>query len=99
MQLTIVIWKGGKLIDKLSSNETSRVGIITSDSKDVSNKFVDQCIKIINNKEGFNGLKCGTKIESRESLFKYQSHVYNIQRNSDVNYRGTKMWWNNKHFS
>ena len=33
-----------------------------------------------------------------ESIFKYQSHIYNVQRNSDVNYIGMQMIWNNKRF-
>ena len=36
--------------------------MIPSASKDVSVIFAYQCIKIINNKEILNGLKCSTKI-------------------------------------
>ena len=61
-----------KFIDKLSSNDTSNIGIIHSDSKYVSIKFSYQCIHIISNKEGINGVKGSTKIQNRESPFKYQ---------------------------
>ena len=39
-----------ELIGKLASNETSKIGMLPSDSKDVSIKFTDQRIHIINNK-------------------------------------------------
>ena len=65
--------------------------MLLSASKDVSVKFADQCIHIINNKEKLNGLKYRTKMQDRESLFKYQSHIYNVQRNYDVKHRGMKM--------
>ena len=45
-----------------------------------------------------NGLKGSTKIKNRESLFKYQSLIYNVQRNSDVNHIGMNMICNNKPF-
>ena len=85
-----------KPIGKLSSNNTSTTGIIPSASKDVSVIFSDQCIHILNNKEILNGLKGSKKIKNREPLFKYLSHVYNVQRNSDVNHRVMKMIRNNK---
>ena len=37
-------------------------------------------------------------MKKRESLFKYQSRIYNVQRKYDVNHRGMKMRWNNKNF-
>ena len=37
-------------------------------------------------------------MKKRESLFKYQSRIYNVQRKYDVNHRGMKMRWNNKPF-
>ena len=52
-------------IGKLASNDTSNIGMLTSASKDVSVKFADQCINIINNKEILNGLKGSTKIQKR----------------------------------
>ena len=64
-------------------------------SKDVSVKFVDQRIPILNNKGRLNGLKGITKMKNRESLFKYQSRIYNVQRKSDVNHTGMKMKWKN----
>ena len=85
-----------ELIGKLWSNDTSKIGILPSASKDVSVIFSDQCIHILNNKEILNGLKGSKKIKKREPLFKYLSHVYNVQRNSDVNHRVIKMIRNNK---
>ena len=43
-------------------------------------------------------MKGSTKMKNRESLFKYKSHIYNVQRKSDVNHRCMKMIWNNKLF-
>ena len=37
-------------------------------------------------------------MKKRESLFKYQSRIYNVQRKSVVDHRGMKMIWNNKLF-
>ena len=37
-------------------------------------------------------------MQKRESLIKYQSHIYNGKRNSDVNHIGMKMIRNNKCF-
>ena len=34
-------------------------------------------------------------MKNRESLFKYQSRIYNFQRNPGVNHRGMKMIWKN----
>ena len=53
---------------------------------------------ILNNKERLNGLKGSTTMQNIESLLKYQSRIYNVQRNSDVNPRGMKIIWNNKLF-
>ena len=61
-----------ELIVKLESNDTSNIGMLPSDSKDVYIKFSDQFIHILNNKERLNELKGSTKIQNRESLFKYQ---------------------------
>ena len=87
-----------ELIGKLASNNTSNIGMLPSASKDISVKLSYQCINIINNKERLNGLKGSTKMKNMESLFKYQSHIYNVQMNSGVNHRGVKMRWNNKLF-
>ena len=38
-------------------------------------------------------------MQKRESLFKYQSRIYNFLKNSGVNHRGMKMRWNNKNFT
>ena len=72
--------------------------MLTSASKYVSIKFAYQCIHILNNKDRLNGLKSNKKIENRESLFKHQSRIYNVQRNNDVNNRGMKVKWNKKLF-
>ena len=37
-------------------------------------------------------------MHDRESLFKYQSRFYNVQRKNYVKHRGMKMQWNNKLF-
>ena len=87
-----------EIIGKLASNDTSKIGILPSTSKYVSMNFEDQCIKIIKTKEILNGIKDSTKIQKGESLFKYKSRIYNVQRNSDVNHRGMKMIRNNKVF-
>ena len=85
-----------ELIDKLGSNHTTNIGILPSASKHVSNKSAYQCLHIIDNKEILNGLKGSTKTKNRESLFKYQSRIYNVKRNSYVTHRGMKMNWNNR---
>ena len=80
-----------ELIGKLASNDTTNIGMLPSDSKDVSFKFADQCLYMINNKEILNGLKGSTKFQKIISQFKYQSLIYNVQRNSYANQRGMKM--------
>ena len=72
--------------------------MLPSASRDVSVKFSDQCINILNNKEILNVLKVITNIQKRGSLFKYQSHIYNFQSTRDINHRGIKMRQNNKLF-
>ena len=64
-----------ELIGKLSSNDASNIGMIPSALKEISIIFTDQCIKNLNNKDRLNRLKCNTKIQNRESLFKYQSCI------------------------
>ena len=59
-----------ELIGKLGINDTTKIGILPSASKDVSIKFVDQCIHILNNKEILNSIKGSTKMKNRESLLK-----------------------------
>ena len=44
-------------IDKLAGKDTSNIGMLPSASKYVSNKFADQCIHILNNKQRLNILK------------------------------------------
>ena len=74
-----------ELLGKLEINDTSNIVIITSASKDLSVRFVYQCLHILNNKYRLNGLKVITKMKKIESLFKYQSLLYNIQSNNYVN--------------
>ena len=50
-----------EIIGKLVSNYATDIGMITSALKDVSIKFIDQCLQIINNKERLNGIKGSTK--------------------------------------
>ena len=45
-----------ELINKLWNNDTENIGMLSSASKDVSVKFVDQRLQILNNKESLNGL-------------------------------------------
>ena len=87
-----------ELFGKLVSNNNTNIGIIPIASKDVFVKFADKFPHILKNKETLNGLKCSTKIQNIESQFKYQSRIYTVQSNSDVNHRGIKMIWNNKLF-
>ena len=44
-------------------------------------------------------LKVEKKMKNIESLFKYQSHIYNVQRKSYVNHSGMKMRCNKKTFT
>ena len=67
-------------------------------SRYVSIKFSDKCLKIINNKEILNGIKGSAKMQKGNPQFKYQSLIYNVQRNSDIDDRGMKKRWNNKLF-
>ena len=50
------------IIGKLASNDTSKIGMLPSASKDLSVKFAYQCIHILNSKEIINGLKGITKV-------------------------------------
>ena len=86
------------LVVKLSSKDTSNIGILPIASKCVSINFADQCIHIINNKYRLNAIKGITKIQNRESLLKYQSCICNFQRNIEVNHRGMIIIWYNKLF-
>ena len=57
-----------ELIGKLERNNTSKIGMLPSTSKDVSIIFADKCIHIINNKEILNGLN-GRKKSKRENHY------------------------------
>ena len=81
---------------KLASKDTTYIGMLPSASKDVSIISVDQCLNILNNKEILNGLKGITKMQKRQTQFKYQPRIYNVQKNSNVDHRGMKMRCNNK---
>ena len=56
-----------EVIGKLGSDDTTRIVMLTSASKDVSIKCSDQCLKILNNKEILNGLKGSTKMQKKQS--------------------------------
>ena len=61
-----------ELMGKLASKDTTNVGMLPSASKYVSINFANQCLHILNNKERLNRLKDNTKIQKRQSQFKYQ---------------------------
>ena len=50
-----------ELLGKLSSNETSKIGMLPSVSQYVSNKFVENFIKTLNNKYKLKGIKGSKK--------------------------------------
>ena len=76
------------VIGKSESNEISNIGILSSASKDVFNKFIYQCIHIINIKERLNIHKGRKKIQEIELLFKYHWCIYNDKNHSDINHKG-----------
>ena len=59
-----------ELLGKLSSNNTSNIGMIPSASKDICIKISEKCLIFFNNKDRLNGLKGGTKLK-KELLFKF----------------------------
>ena len=54
-----------ELIGKLSSNDTSTIGMLPSASKYVSIKISDKCIHILNNEDRLNEIKGSTKIQNK----------------------------------
>ena len=66
-----------ELISKLESNDTSKIGIIPSVSKDFFAKFADQCIQIINNKNMLNWLK-GSKQFKRDINDSNINHAFTM---------------------
>ena len=54
-----------ELVGKLASKDTSKIGMLPSDPKDVSIKFADQCVNFLNDKDKLNGIKSSTKIQKR----------------------------------
>ena len=64
-----------ELIGKFASNDTPNIEMTPSDSKEVSIKFEDQYVHIINNQERLNVIKGITKIQKMESSFKYKSRI------------------------
>ena len=54
-----------EIICKLGINNTTKLGILHSASKDTSIKFAGQCIHILNNKDKLNELKGSTKIKNK----------------------------------
>ena len=88
-----------ELMGKLASNNNTNIAMLPSASNYVSIKFAYQCLHILNNIKRLNGLKGSTNMQKRQSKFKYQSLIYNVQRNSDFDHRGMKIICNNKLFS
>ena len=80
-----------ELMGVLASNDTTNIVMLPSASKYVFINFADQCLHIINNKDRLNRLKGITKLQKRQSRFKYQSRIYNVQRKYDVDHRGMKI--------
>ena len=80
-----------ELLGKLASNDTSNIVMLPSASKSVSVKFVEKYLHIPNNNYRLHRLKGDTKMQNRESIFKYKSCFYNVQRNNDVKHRGIKL--------
>ena len=66
-----------ELIGKLTSNYTTDIEIIPSSSKEVSIKFSDQCLHILNNKEKLNGIKGRTKMK-KDNYNSNINHVYTM---------------------
>ena len=56
-----------ELMGELSSNDTTHIGMLISASKNVSIKFADQYIHILNNKSKLNVLKGSTKMKKKQS--------------------------------
>ena len=65
LNVTEIFYLKGKMefIGQLGCNNTSKIGMLPSASKDVYIKFADNCIHILNNKERLNGLKGSTKMK------------------------------------
>ena len=61
-----------ELIGKLGIKDTTKIGMLPSDPKDVYIKLADQCTHILKNKEGLNGLKDSKTIQKIKSLFNDQ---------------------------
>ena len=55
-----------EILGKLASNYTSKIKILPSVSKDISIRFAEQCLRIINHNYQLNGLKGSTKIQNME---------------------------------
>ena len=61
-----------EVIDKLGSNDTTNIGMLPSALKDVSVKFTDKCVHILDDKVKIKYTQRWQKIQNRESLFKYR---------------------------
>ena len=75
-----------EIIGKFVRDDTTNIGIFPNALKYIFIKFANHCLHIINNKEILKEVKVITNMQNRESLFKYQSSVYNVQRNSAFNH-------------
>ena len=87
-----------ELLGKLASNDPSEIVTLPSASNNVSINFEEKCLRMITNNDRLNGIKGGTKIQKRESLFKYQPCLYNVKRNDDVKHKCMKLRRYNKKF-
>ena len=70
-----------ELIGILESNDTTKIGMLPSASKYVSNKFSDQCLHILNNTERLNGIKGRKKTKKK---IKIQISITYIQCSKEL---------------
>ena len=56
-----------ELMGRLANSDTKYIGMLPSASEYVSINFVDQCLRILNNKEVLNGIK-GSKKKAKKTI-------------------------------
>ena len=76
---------------KLRINDTSNIIMLHISSKDGYINVLENCLHIITNKYGSNGMKWSTKMRKRGYQYIFHSRYYNIQRGGDVNHREIKL--------
>ena len=79
-------------------NDDKSANLTPIKSKYVSVDLSEQCLHILTNGYWLNWLNGSTKMQDIESLFKFHSHFYNVQKNYIVNHRRIKLRWKNKLF-